>query len=51
MPSKPESSRALLDKEFLAQDLPELVPNIETASESLTEAVWNLNFLGCGGWI
>jgi hypothetical protein len=30
---------ALLDKEFFAQDLPKLSPNMETASESLTEAV------------
>jgi hypothetical protein len=30
---------ALLDKEFLAQDLPKFAPNVETASESLTEAV------------
>lgn len=30
---------ALLDKEFLAQDLPKFLPNVETASGSLTEAV------------
>ena len=30
---------ALLDKEFLAQDLPKLTLEAETASESLTEAV------------
>jgi hypothetical protein len=30
---------ALLDKEFLAQDLPKFAPNTKTASESLTEAV------------
>lgn len=30
---------ALLDKKFVAQDLPKLPPNAETASESLTEAV------------
>ena len=30
---------ALLDKGFFAQDLPKLPPNVETASESLTEAV------------
>ena len=40
---------ALLDKEFLAQDLPKCPPNEETAPESLTEAVQNLIFLGCGG--
>ena len=30
---------ALLDKGFFAQDLPELPPNVETTSESFTEAV------------
>ena len=30
---------ALLDKEFLAQDLPKFPPNAETASGLLTEAV------------
>ncbi len=30
---------ALLDKEFLAQDLPKLSPNVETASELISEAV------------
>jgi hypothetical protein len=30
---------ALLDKEFLAQDMPKFPPNVETASGSLTEAV------------
>jgi integrase len=30
---------ALLDKEFLAQDLPKFAPNVKTASESLPEAV------------
>jgi hypothetical protein len=30
---------AHLDKEFLDRDLPEFAPNVETASESLTEAV------------
>jgi integrase len=30
---------ALLDKEFLAQDLPKLTPNAETASELVSEAV------------
>jgi len=30
---------ALLDKGFFAQDLPKFAPNVETASESLTEAV------------
>ena len=29
----------LLDKEFLAQDLPKLPPNAETASELISEAV------------
>jgi hypothetical protein len=31
--------RAILDREFLAQDLPKLPPNAETASELLSEAV------------
>ena len=30
---------AILDKEFFAQDLPKLPPNIETASELISEAV------------
>ena len=30
---------AILDKEFLAQDLPKLAPNVETASELISEAV------------
>jgi hypothetical protein len=30
---------ALLDKEFLAQHLPKLTPNAETASELVSEAV------------
>ena len=30
---------ALLDKEFLAQDLPKLPPNEETAAELISEAV------------
>lgn len=30
---------ALLDKEFLAQDLPKFPPNAETATESYSEAV------------
>ena len=30
---------ALLDKEFLAQDLPKFPPNGETASELISEAV------------
>jgi hypothetical protein len=30
---------ALLDKEFLAEDLPKLTPNAETASELIAEAV------------
>jgi hypothetical protein len=30
---------ALLDKEFLAQDLPKFHPNGETASELISEAV------------
>lgn len=32
-------SGTLSDKEFFAQDLPEFPPNVETASESLSEAV------------
>jgi hypothetical protein len=34
-----EQLGALLDKEFLAQDLPKLTPNAETASELISEAV------------
>jgi hypothetical protein len=30
---------ALLDRGFFAQDLPKFSPNVETASEELTEAV------------
>jgi hypothetical protein len=30
---------ALLDKGFLAQDLPKLPPNVETASEITSEAI------------
>ena len=30
---------AILDKEFFAQDLPKLPPNVETASELISEAV------------
>jgi hypothetical protein len=30
---------ALLDKEFLAQDLPELTPKAEMASELISEAI------------
>jgi len=30
---------AILDKEFLCQDLPKLPPDIETASELISEAV------------
>ena len=30
---------ALLDKGFFAQDLPKFLPNVETTSESRTEAV------------
>lgn len=29
----------LLDKEFVAQDLPNFIPNAETASELISEAV------------
>jgi len=34
-----EELGALLDKEFLAQDLPKYPPNTETATESYSEAV------------
>jgi hypothetical protein len=46
-----EQLGALLDKEFIAQDLPKLTPNTETASELISEAVWNQQKFGCGGWI
>jgi hypothetical protein len=31
--------RSMLDKEFVAQDLPKFQPQVETASESQSEAV------------
>jgi integrase len=34
-----EQIGALLDKEFIAQDLPKLAPNAETASELISEAI------------
>jgi len=30
---------AILDKEFFAQDLPKFPPNVETASEPISEAM------------
>ena len=30
---------ALLDKEFVAQDLPKFLPNVETTSEHISEVV------------
>jgi hypothetical protein len=34
-----EELGALLDKEFFAQDLPNLTPETETASELISEAI------------
>ena len=42
---------ALLDKRFVAQDLPKFPPNIETTSEFISEVVYNQEVIGCGGWI
>jgi hypothetical protein len=39
---------ALLDKELVAQNSPESLPNAKTASESSSDADWNLNVFGCG---
>ena len=45
-----EGLGALVEQEFFAQDLPKLLPEAETASEAISEAV-EMQIFGCGGWI